>query len=62
MAEQRKILDCREHPSEKNCSLTICGTEKEVLDAGVQHAVASHGHPNNPELRTMLKSALKDAK
>lgn len=62
MAEQRKMLDCREHPSEKNCSLTICGSESEVLDAGVQHATSSHGHPNTPELRTMLKSALKDAK
>jgi hypothetical protein len=62
MAEQRKTLDCRKHPSEKNCSLTICGTEAEVLDAGVQHAVASHGHPDTPELRQMLKSAIEDAK
>ena len=62
MAENRKMLDCREHPSEKNCSLTICGTESEVLDAGVQHAVKSHGHKESAELRTMLKSALKDAK
>ena len=62
MADSRKMLDCRKHPSEKNCSLTICGTETEVLDAGVAHAVKSHGHKDSPELRQMLKSAIEDAK
>jgi predicted small metal-binding protein len=58
---QRKSIDCRDHPSEKNCSLRISGTEQEVLDAAVQHAVAAHGHKNSPELREQLKSMLKDA-
>lgn len=60
MAEQRKSIDCRHYPSEKNCSLKISGTEKEVLDAAVQHAVSSHGHANSLELREQLKSMLKD--
>jgi len=34
---QRKSIDCRDHPSEKNCSLRISGTEQEVLDAAGQH-------------------------
>jgi predicted small metal-binding protein len=60
MAGQRKSIDCRDHPSEKNCSLKISGTEQEVLDAAVQHAVSAHGHENSTELRDQVKSMLKD--
>lgn len=58
---QRKSIDCRDYPSERNCSLRISGTEQEVLDAAVQHAVSAHGHKNSPELREALKSMLKDS-
>jgi predicted small metal-binding protein len=60
MAAQRKSIDCRNHPSEKNCSLKISGTEEEVLDAAVEHAVSAHGHEKSPELRDQIKSMLKD--
>jgi predicted small metal-binding protein len=60
MAAQRKSIDCRDYPSEKNCSVKISGTEEEVLDAAVQHAVSAHGHKNSPELRDQIKSMLKD--
>jgi hypothetical protein len=60
MAAQRKSIDCRNYPSEKNCSLKISGTEEEVLDAAVQHAVSAHGHENAPELREQIRSMLKD--
>jgi Protein of unknown function (DUF1059) len=60
MAGPRKSIDCRNYPSDKNCSLKLSGTENEVLDAAVQHAVSSHGHQNSPELRGQLKSMLKD--
>ncbi len=60
MAAQRKSIDCRNHPSEKNCSLKISGTEEEVLDAAIEHAVSAHGHENSPELRDQIKSMLKD--
>lgn len=56
----RKSIDCRNYPSEKNCSLKISGTEEEVLDAAVQHAIAVHGHADTPELRSEIKSILKD--
>ena len=56
----RKSIDCRDYPSEKNCSLKISGTEQEVLDAAVQHAVSAHGHEEAPELREQIKSMLKD--
>ncbi len=59
---RRKILDCRKHPSEKNCSLTISGTESEVLAAGVAHAVSAHGHQDTPELRKLLAGAMEAEK
>ncbi|OGF52375.1 DUF1059 domain-containing protein [Candidatus Giovannonibacteria bacterium RIFCSPLOWO2_02_FULL_43_11b] len=58
---QRKSTDCREFPSEKNCSLFISGTEQEVMDAATQHAVASHGHKDTPEFRAEIQKTLKDA-
>jgi predicted small metal-binding protein len=60
MAAQRKSIDCRNYPSEKNCSLKISCTEEEVLDAAVQHAVSAHGQRNSSELRDQIKSMLKD--
>ncbi len=57
----RMMLDCRKVPSENNCSLTIAGREDEVLDAAADHAVAKHGHEDNPQLREMLKSGLEVA-
>lgn len=61
MAGQRKSIDCRDYPSDKNCSLRISGTEDEVLDAACAHAASSHGHQNSPELREQLRSMLKDS-
>jgi uncharacterized protein DUF1059 len=60
MASQRKSIDCRDYPSEKNCSLKISGTEGEVLDSAVLHAISVHGHENTPELRAQIKQMLKD--
>jgi hypothetical protein len=60
MASNRKSIDCRNYPSDKNCSLKISGTEEEGLDAAVQHAASTHGHQNSPELREQIKSMLKD--
>ncbi|HSV32992.1 MAG TPA: DUF1059 domain-containing protein [Pyrinomonadaceae bacterium] len=60
MAE-RKTIDCRTYPSEKGCTLSIEGTEEEVLDAAMAHAVTAHGHTDGPELREKLRSLLKDA-
>ncbi|MGD0473964.1 MAG: DUF1059 domain-containing protein [Candidatus Velthaea sp.] len=54
----RKVIDCREFPSESNCSLTISGTEDEVLKAAAEHAVSSHGHAAGPDLVNALRSAL----
>jgi predicted small metal-binding protein len=60
MAAKRKSIDCRDYPTEKNCSLKISGKEEEVVNAAVQHAVSAHGHEETPELRKQIKSMLKD--
>ena len=57
----RKYIDCREYPSEMNCTVLIAAdSEKELLEAAVQHAVAVHGHADTPELRDTLRSMFKD--
>jgi Protein of unknown function (DUF1059) len=57
----RKYIDCRESPSDTNCTLSISGTEDEVLDLAVTHAVSAHGHKDTHDLRAQLRSMLKDA-
>ncbi len=60
MPGPRKVIDCRQFPSEKNCTLAISGTEEEVLELAVMHAVTHHGHKNTPELREQIRTLLKD--
>jgi len=57
----RTMIDCRKVPSDIGCTLTIAGTEDEVLDAAAAHAVAKHGHEDTPELREMLRAGLETA-
>ena len=57
----RKFVDCREMPSEMNCTVAISAdTEEEVLDAAVQHAVAVHSHEDTPELREMVRGGIRE--
>ena len=56
----RKYIDCREFPNDANCTLAISGTEEEVLNEAVMHAVSVHGHMDSPELREQLRGLLKD--
>lgn len=60
MADTRKVIDCRNFPSDKNCSLAISGTEEEVLDLAVLHASTVHGHENTAELREQIRSMLRN--
>ncbi len=57
----RKYVDCREIPSESNCTVAIAAdTDQELLEAAVQHAVAVHKHQDTPELRRMIGQAFKE--
>ena len=55
----RKYIDCREMPSEANCTVTIAAdSEKELMEVALQHAVAVHGHQDTPQFRQQLKEAV----
>ena len=57
----RKYIDCREYPSDMNCSVAISAdNETELLEAAVQHAVSVHGHEDTAELRSQLKQLFKE--
>jgi len=56
----RLSIDCRQYPSDKKCTVSIAAdSQKELLDAAVQHAVAVHGHKDSPELRAQLTKMFK---
>ncbi|MGX9909882.1 DUF1059 domain-containing protein [Bordetella bronchiseptica] len=53
----RKYIDCREFPSEMNCSVVVWAKGDEgLLEAAVQHATTVHKHADTPELRAQLKT------
>jgi predicted small metal-binding protein len=57
----RKYIDCREMPSDANCSVAIAAdTEQELLEAAVQHAVAVHQHEDTPEFRQLIQGAFHE--
>jgi hypothetical protein len=60
MPDSRKVIDCRNFPNEKNCTIAISGNEEDLLDLAVVHAVSVHGHQQTPELREQIRSMLKD--
>lgn len=56
----RMFVDCREYPSDMNCTVAISAdTRQELVDAAAQHAVAVHGHKDSPELRQQLETMIK---
>jgi predicted small metal-binding protein len=56
----RMVVDCRDYPSEMNCTVAISAdTKKELVDAAAQHAVAVHGHQDSPQMREQLAKMIK---
>ncbi len=57
----RKYIDCREVPSEMNCSIAIAAdSEDELVEAAVQHAISVHSHEDSQELRDMVRQGVKE--
>lgn len=57
----RKYIDCRDYPSDTKCTVALSAdSEKELLEAAVQHAVAVHQHQDSPTLRETLKTMFKE--
>ena len=58
---ERKYIDCREYPSEMNCTVMISAdSEAELMEAAVQHAVSVHHEHDTPELRNELRKLMKE--
>lgn len=55
-----KYFDCREFDPHGGCTFRTAGTEAEVLEAAVRHAVSAHGYRGWQELRLVLRAALQD--
>jgi len=56
----RKYIECRQFLSGNGCTLAISGTEEEVLDLAVLHAVVSHDRDDPHELREQLRLLLNE--
>ena len=58
----RMMVDCRDVPSESNCTLAIAGDDiEDLIDAAAKHAADKHGHEDTPEVREMIRGGLKPA-
>jgi hypothetical protein len=56
------MIDCREAPSENNCTIAISGDDlPDLIDCIVAHAVTKHEHTDTPEFRSGLMTMLKPA-
>src|SRR5439155_8390678 len=60
VAMTRKMIDCRDFPSETGCTLMMSGTESELHQAAAEHAVSVHLHEDSLELRRQLLSVMKN--
>lgn len=57
----RKFIDCREFPSDTQCTVAISAdSEEELLQVAVEHAVSVHHHSDSPELRQQLRQLFKE--
>jgi Protein of unknown function (DUF1059) len=51
------VANCGKFPSEKHCMLVMMAPieqKADLVDAAATHAVKSHGHEDNPELREQI--------
>jgi hypothetical protein len=51
------VANCGKFPSEKNCRLVLMAPDsqrEDLINAAAAHAVADHGHPDTPDLRSEL--------
>lgn len=57
----RYFVDCRETPSEANCTVSIAADDPDELEeAAVQHMASVHEHEDNPELRDDIRSTMHE--
>jgi len=62
LGPRRLRVSCLDYPSEKGCTLTLIGTEEEVLALALWHAVTAHGHEDTPGSREKLRLTLREVR
>jgi len=57
----RLYIDCRDYPGDVNCSVALSAdTEKELLDAVIQHGTTVHGYEDSLEFRKKIVKEFKE--
>ena len=57
----RKTIDCREHPGDIKCSVTLSAdSEEELLEAAMQHLTAVHKYENSSAVRETMRRGITD--
>lgn len=57
----RKYIDCRDYPGDVKCTIAISAdTEKELLEAIVEHGTKVHGYADTPEFRETVRKGMKE--
>lgn len=57
----RKVINCADFPGATSaCTLSIAGTDDEVMAVAVAHAKSAHGHDDSPQLREAIRSLMKE--
>ena len=57
----RYYIDCRDYPSDINCSVALSADSKEeLLEAVVQHGTKVHGYEDSAEFREQIVKEFKE--
>lgn len=57
----RKYIDCRDYEGDVKCTVAISAdSEKELLEAVVQHGTKVHGYLDTPEFRAKIRKGIKE--
>ena len=57
----RKFIDCRNFPSDIECTVAISADDvDELVNAAAQHAVLVHNHQDSPELRQQIRASVRE--
>lgn len=57
----RKYIDCREHPSDIKCSVSLAAdSDDELMEAAVQHLKNVHKYQDTEEVREKIREVIKD--
>lgn len=56
----RYYIDCRDYPSDINCSVALSANSKEeLLEAVIQHGTKVHGYEDTPQFRAQITREFK---